>query len=115
MRLLADPLHLFPVDVPVQPDPDPAAVADVRRPEEPAGFRDRQFLLGAGWRGAPQMRELMVVVPVGPQHDELPADEERRRAVTLTLLAARQREADRPDAVLDGPRVGFRTARVHDS
>jgi len=78
----ADPRHLVPVDVAVEADPDPAAMADIRRPEKPVRFRARQFLLGTRRRRAPQVREVSLVVPVRPQHDELPPNEERRRTVT---------------------------------
>jgi hypothetical protein len=79
---LADPRYLVPVDVAVEADPDPATVADIRRPEESVGFRARQLLLGTRRRGAPEVREAGLMVPVRPQHDELPADEESRRTMT---------------------------------
>src|SRR5215469_5663957 len=88
--LPADRRYLVPVDVAVQAHADPAAVPDVGWPEEPVGLGSGQLLLGARGRRAPQVREPVVVVPVRPQHHELPPGEERWRAVTGSLLATGQ-------------------------
>jgi hypothetical protein len=115
MGLGADAGHLIPVDVAVQPEPDPAPMAHVRRPEEAVWFRARQFLLGAGRRGAPQVREPVVVVPGRPQHDKLPPDEERRGPVARPFLRTRQRQADTTEPVLDRRGIELSLARVHAS
>ena len=96
VRVLAELGDLGPVDVAVEPDADPAPVPDVGRPEEPAGVRRGQFLLGPRRRGAPQVRELVVVVPVRPQLHEgaLVPDEPGRRAVTGPFGDLRQGQAD---------------------
>jgi len=113
MSLSADDGYLIPVDVAVEPDPDPASMAHVRGPEEAVRFGTREFLLGARRRGAPQVRELVVVMPGRPQHDELPADEERRGAVTGAFLDAGQRQADTADPVLDRRGISLSRVRAH--
>lgn len=81
------PVGLAPVHVLLASDeasyisrahPHPAPTADVRRSEVPLGIGGRQLLLCARRCCAPQMGELVVVVPVRPQHDELLAGEEAR-------------------------------------
>ena len=51
------------------------------------------------------MGEAVVVVTVGPQHEELFAGEESGRAVAGSFGRTRQRRADLPDSFLD---IGFR-------
>ena len=92
--------HLVPGDVTVEPDADPASMADVRRAEVPVGGRDEGFLRARFGR-APQVRELVVVVPVRPEHRELLADEERWRTVAELLGGPRKPEAHPPDPFLD--------------
>jgi hypothetical protein len=113
MSLRADGGHLMPVDVVVQPDPDPAPMAHIRGPEETVWFCARQFLLGARRSGAPQVREPVVMMPGRPQHDELPAGEEGRGSVARSFLGAGQRQADATDAVLDRGEIGPSLLRVH--
>jgi len=111
--VVADAGHLIPVDITIEPHADPATVAHVWRPEEAVRFRPRQLLLSARRRGAPQVREQVVVVPVGPQHDKLPAGEERWRPVTRPFLRTRQRQADATDPVLDRRGIGLSLGRGH--
>ena len=70
VRVLAQFRDLGPVDVLVKPDADPAAAADVGRPEEPGGLGRGQLLLRARRRRAPQVRELAGVMAVRPQRHE---------------------------------------------
>ena len=44
---------LGPVQVAVEADADPSPVADIRRPEEPAGVGGEEFVLGSGQAGTP--------------------------------------------------------------
>src|SRR5436305_8459113 len=72
--------NLLPVHGAVQPDADPAAVADVRLGE--VTLRGRcEGLLSTRFRGGPEMGELTIVMPVRPEHRELLPDEVPRRAV----------------------------------
>jgi hypothetical protein len=111
MGLGADAGHLIPVHITVEPDPDPAPMAHVRRPEEAAWVRASQLLLGTRRRGAPQVQEQVVVVPGRPQHDKLPVGEERLGPVSRPFLRTWQRQADIKDPVLD--RRGIRLGRAH--
>ncbi len=63
-------------------------MSDVRRPEEPLRVAAGQRLLSAGWSGAPQVREVEVVVALPPHRHErlLAPDEERRSTVAQALL-----------------------------
>src|SRR5690349_17563246 len=63
-----DLADLLPVETPVEADADPAPMPDVRRPEVALPCRD-QRLLCTGRRRAPKMRELVVVMPLCPQHE----------------------------------------------
>jgi D-amino-acid oxidase len=95
--VLAQLGDLGPVHRSVQADPDPAAVADVRRPEEPVRVGPDQFLLRPWRRRAPQVREVLGMVPVGPQRHEraLAPDEPGRRAVAGPFGHLGQCQADR--------------------
>ena len=75
-----------PVDLAVEPDPDPTAVADIRGHVEPVGFLVDELLLHAGRRRADEAEPLVVVMVV-PRGGEglLVADEPRRRAVAQPL------------------------------
>ncbi len=64
--VLAQLGDLGPVRIAVQPDADPAPAAYVRRAEEPLGRRRGELVLGPGRCGAPQVRELVIVVAVRP-------------------------------------------------
>lgn len=113
MGFPADLRHLTPVNVAVQAHADPAAMANVRRPEEPVRLRTRQFLLDTRRRGTPHVREPVVVMTARPQHDELPTGEERGGTVARSLLAAGQRQADSPHPVLNARQVSVARAWPH--
>ncbi len=66
MGFPADLRHFVPIDVAVEANPDPAAMTDVRRPEEPIGLGPCELVLGTRGRRAPQMGEAIIVVPVWP-------------------------------------------------
>ena len=68
--------------------------AHIRRVEERVRLRGDQLHLRAGRRGAPQVRELVVVVAIRPERREglLVADEPRGRAVTRALGDLGKRE-----------------------
>jgi hypothetical protein len=59
------------------------------------------------------MRELVVMMPGRPQHDELPAGEERRGSVTGSFLGAGQGQADAADPVLDHRGIRLPMVRAH--
>ena len=96
--VLAELGDLGPVGLAVEADPDPAAAADVRGAEDPVRLGRDQLGLGAGRGGAPQVRELVLVVALGPQGDErfLVPDVPGRRAVAGPLGDLGQRQADAP-------------------
>src|SRR3954451_4992882 len=98
-RVLDDAGDLLPVEVAVEANAEPAAVADVRRHEVVLGRGVDERMLHALGRGAPQ-RQAPVVVVVVVVHDEaaLVADEEGGRAVAGALARLRQREAQLADA-----------------
>src|SRR3984885_11094101 len=79
--------YLRPVRVTVQPDADPAPAAHVRRAEEPGWPGGGEFLLRSRQACTPQVRELVVVVAVGPQRHErlLAADKPGGHAVAEPL------------------------------
>lgn len=93
--VLGDARDLFPGQPAVEAKPEPAAVPDVRRDEEPLGIGLHEHSLHAGGGGAPD-REAPVAVVVGQHHQEcaLAANEERRRAVTEPLARLGQPEAE---------------------
>ena len=91
------PVHL----VVVEPDAEPAATADVRRPEEPVRAGGDQRLLRAGRGGAPEPDPVVVVV-VGVGHEDL-AHEPGRLAVAGLLGDLGQGQAERAQP---GQRVG---------
>lgn len=92
--------NLVPVHVTVEPNADPPSASDVGRLEEPVRLLGHELPLGAWWRCAPQVREVVDMVAVRPQHDELLLDEEGRRAVAEAFGDARQRQAEGPDLCL---------------
>src|SRR5207253_6271320 len=94
VRVLDDSRELVPVEAAVEPDTEPAAVADVRRYEEPLAVGLDQHRLHSLGSGAPD-REPPVPVVVRQDHDEraLAADEEGGRAVARALARLRQFEA----------------------
>ena len=104
--VLAEFGDLGPVDGAVEADADPAAAADVGRPEEALRVGRGELLLRSGRRRAPQVRELVVVMAVGPECHEraLAADEPGRRAVTGALGDLGQGQADRADPFGQGGR-----------
>ena len=79
-------------------DAEPAAVADVRRDEEPLRVEVDERRLDAR-RGRAPDREAPVAVVVRQHHQEraLAADEERRRAVAESLARLGKRETDFAD------------------
>ena len=68
--VLAQLSDLGPVRVTVQPDADPAPPAYVGWPEEPARLGGGEFCLRSGQAGAPQVRELVRVMALGPERYE---------------------------------------------
>jgi hypothetical protein len=63
VRVLAQISDLIPVDVARQPYPEPAPTANVRWAEKPVGLGLDQVFLCSRWGRAPQMGEMVVVVP----------------------------------------------------
>ena len=101
---------VVPVLLDVEVHPDPAAAADVRRPEEPARIQRDPVLLRALRRGRPE-RHPVVVVPVG-ERDELLPDEPGRLAVAEPLGHARQGQAQVANPLQRSPRwSGWRHRR----
>ncbi len=96
---------LFPVDFAVKTNSEPATSPDIRWPEESVGLRRDEFILDVRWSRTPQVRELVIVVAIEPQHKELPTGKERWCAVAQALRHARQTHADRPDSPF-GARLG---------
>jgi hypothetical protein len=94
--VLAELGDLGPVGVAVEADADPAAAADVGRPEEALRVGRGELLLRPRWRRAPQVRELVVVMAVGPERREgaFAADEPGRRAMAGPLGDLGQGQAD---------------------
>ena len=92
--------HLVPRNVAVEPYADPTPMADVRRPEVAIRRSDEGFLRARLGR-TPQVREVVVVMAVRPQHRELLAHEETRCAVRGFLSGLGEREADRANAIGD--------------
>src|SRR5215210_4929101 len=82
--------HLVPLKSPVEPDPQPAAMAHVGRDEETLWIRLDKHALHPFGRGAPEC-EPPVAVVVGHHHHEgsLVAHEEGRRPVTQALAGLR--------------------------
>src|SRR4051794_25587545 len=99
--LLTQLAQLAVAEPAVETDADPTSVTDRRRPEELLGVAGDQLALSARRRREPQVRELVVVVAVGPQHRErlLAAHEVGRRAVARPLLDLRQPLAGGAEAV----------------
>ena len=90
VSVLAHFLELGPVDPPIEPYAHPTASAHIGRPKEMVRLGLDQLLLRARRSRAPQMREVVIVMTVGPQHHELLLDEERRRAMAELLAHLRQ-------------------------
>src|SRR5579863_7968864 len=61
--VLAQLRDLRPVDIAVEPHADPAAAANVGRPEELVRRPGDELGLRASRRGAPQVRKVIVMVP----------------------------------------------------
>jgi hypothetical protein len=95
VSILDRPCDLVPVQPPIQPHPDPAAVADVGRAEVVLGLGAHQRLLHALGRGAPQRQAPVAVMVVEEHHECLaPAHEEGRLAVREALGHFGEPEAD---------------------
>src|SRR5262249_1597217 len=96
VSVVAELGDLGPVGVAVESHANPAAAADVGRPEEALRVGRGEFLLRSWWRRAPQVRELVVVMAVGPERHEraLAADEPGRRTMARPLADLGQRHAD---------------------
>src|SRR5438445_1928481 len=108
---LDDDADLFPVDLDVEVDANPAAVSNVRRPKETLRFSFHKNFLGALRRGAPSAQAIVVLVVRGG--DELPArDEPRRLAMAHLLGHLRKGETDLPKP-LDFDRIARSLPRVH--
>src|SRR4051794_15334727 len=58
----ADGGDLAPIDLPVESNADPPPAPNVRWSEEAIGFGVDQLGLRSGWRRAPQMREVVIMV-----------------------------------------------------
>lgn len=93
---------LVPLQVAVEAHAQPAAVADVGRPEEPLGVGLDHRLLGADRGRAPQRQRPVAVVVIPDLRELAPADEPGGRAVAQTLLGSRQRQADRAQPPQNG-------------
>jgi hypothetical protein len=88
-----EPGDLVPVHRDVEPDAEPASMADVWRDEEPIRSAGDERILDAVGRRAPET-EPIVVVMVGIRYeDALVIDEPGRLAVAQALGRARQGEA----------------------
>jgi len=81
-----------------QMDAEPAAVPDVRRPEEPVRFGLEKLRLDAVGGGTPDREPTVLVVVVQEHHEALlVADEEGGPSVAGPLGRLRQAEAGGPD------------------
>jgi hypothetical protein len=113
--ILDDAGELVPVNAVVQENAEPAAMPDVRRPEESLRSRGDEQLLVAGRRGAPD-RKVAVPVVVVQEHQEtlLVAHEEARSSVTRPLARLGQPEADPAQPLENGLPLGLaRIAHVY--
>src|ERR1700753_4419268 len=98
---MAELSDLGPVALTAEAAAEPAATAAVRRAEDAVRFGLDQLGLSAGRGGTPQVRELVLVVALGPQRDErlLVPDVPGRRAVAGALGDLGQGQADGPQAL----------------
>jgi len=74
--VLAVHLDLVEVDGSVETNANPPARADVGGSKDSIGGLGDEISLSTGRRGAPQMSEIVIVMTVGPEHDELFRGEE---------------------------------------
>ena len=112
---IRDSVQIVPVQPRVEPHTDPSPVADVRGHEEPVRVLIDHVLLRPRQRRAPQVRELVRVVPVEPRVHEgrLTPDEEARGTVAQPLGRLGERKADLPQAAESLLRVLRGLARWH--
>ncbi|MEJ7744186.1 MAG: hypothetical protein WKF73_17610 [Nocardioidaceae bacterium] len=76
--VLAQVCELLAGDVAVESHADPAATSDVWRPEVPVRLSCNQRCLHTVGSGAPQVRKLVVVMPLEPQRTQKPSCLARR-------------------------------------
>jgi hypothetical protein len=100
-RFLAYIGHLIPVHIIVEPDTDPVASANVRRSEKAVWLRCDRFVLNAQGCGTPEVRDLVAMMTIWPEHPELLSDEECRRPVTEALRDTWQRPTNGSDPAFD--------------
>ena len=96
--ILDEVADVVPVDLTIQPNSQPASVTYVRRTEI-AVRRRRQRVSSARLSRTPQMRKLVIVMPIRPQHDELRAYEKAGApcvVFSITCGNARQSARTRP-------------------
>src|ERR1019366_6222580 len=94
--VLADRFEVVPVQPDVETHAQPSSTTDIRGSEEPLRIAGHQSLLDARRGRAPQMRKLVIMMAVGPEHQELLLDEEGRCAVARFLGDVRKSHTDRP-------------------
>jgi len=95
VRLRDELRDLRPLRSPIDPDADPAAVAHVRRPEEPRGIREDHRLLLAERRREPDREVIGAVMVIVELGEQAPAHAPRGLAPRDFLCGVRQRQADR--------------------
>lgn len=79
--LNAEGLYLFDIDLAIEANADPSSVPNVGRNEEPIGGMLDEPCLHTFGSCAPQVSEVMIMVAVGPEHDELLRREKGRCAM----------------------------------
>jgi hypothetical protein len=99
VRVFAQRTDLVPVDIAVQSDADPSSRPDVGGPKEAMRIGCQKLILSPWQRSAPKVREVMLMVTIGPKHHELPAYEKSRRPVAQPFGRAREAETDGADTI----------------
>jgi hypothetical protein len=94
IRVLAKLLDLIEIDVSVETYANPSTRPDVGRSKEAFGGQLDEISLNTVRRGAPEMREVVVVMTMNPQHGELSSNEEGRSSVTRAFRRFGQVQAD---------------------
>ena len=89
----------FPIGV-FEADADPAAMAEVGRPEETLRVRSYESFLRTVWRRTPDRKAAVAVVVVHQHHEwRFVPHEERRRSVAQPFVRLRKCKADFPQTV----------------